>query len=113
MPLLKAYHDEASKSAMERWAAGKGTTKVKPTGPWLARVIPSIGIGGQMFSTANMHHGSRGLQEPRLSDMMAGFFALDRCTNVGFEFRIAGSASQPSIQVVLDLAEETSPDLSI
>jgi hypothetical protein len=78
---------------------------------WLFDILPYA--VAEAKSTANMHHRSRGFQKSRFSDMVARFLAFDRCNNVFAKLGIARSAPQPSIKIVLDLAEKAGPDLAI
>jgi hypothetical protein len=60
-----------------------------------------------------MYHRSRGLEESRFADMVACFFALDRCCNVRTEFRIVGATPEPPVEVMFHLAEKAGADLSV
>src|SRR5579863_5324064 len=70
-------------------------------------------MGALRRSTADMHHGSRRLEEARFADMMACLLALNGFENVGTEFRIAGSGPQAPIKIVLHLREETGANLAV
>src|SRR5208337_5297508 len=60
-----------------------------------------------------MHHRSRRFQKSGLSNVMAGFLALNGMENVCLEFRIVCPGPQSSIKVVLHLAEEAGTNLAV
>lgn len=63
--------------------------------------------------SANVDHGTGGLEETWLADVVAGFFHMNGTDDVGAEFLVACASAKAAVEIVLHLRKEAGANFAV